>query len=167
MQTHARAHTHRRQQPHCRIGCKGAAGTHFKLGHRELFSYPAPLKPCSAEASHESLRLRLIGLGKTEPPPSDGAGRPRGNACAFGIRDRSSRCVYAEGTRLATVYAMNVCTRHVFASAAGLGCEKPVVVSVSVRRYSCGKGPQPHAHGAKVKLDVPRGLRDQSGRGRR
>ena len=35
----------------------------------------------------------LIGFGTTEPPPPDGAGRPRGNACAFGIRDRSSRCV--------------------------------------------------------------------------
>ena len=41
----------------------------FKLGHRELLSYLAPLKPCSADASHALLRLRLIGLGTTEPPP--------------------------------------------------------------------------------------------------
>ena len=38
----------------------------------------------------------MIGFGTTEPPPSDGAGRSRGNACAFGTRDRSSRCVYAQ-----------------------------------------------------------------------
>jgi hypothetical protein len=68
----------------------------FKLGHRELLSYLAPLKPCSADASHALLRLRLIGLGTTEPPPFDGAGRPRRNACALGIRDRSSRCIYAQ-----------------------------------------------------------------------
>jgi hypothetical protein len=68
----------------------------FKLGHRELLSYLAPLKPCSADASHALLRLRLIGLGTTEPPPFDGAGRPRRNACALRIRDRSSRCIYAQ-----------------------------------------------------------------------
>ncbi len=86
-------HGHTHPQLNRRSGSKGGSGMHFKLGHRELLSYLAPLKPCSADASHELLRLRLIGLGTTEPPPYDGAGRPRGNACALGIRDRSSRCV--------------------------------------------------------------------------
>ena len=40
------------------------------------------------------------------------------------------------------------------ASSAGLGCEKPVVVSNSIRRYSCSKGPHPHAHDADVNLNV-------------
>ena len=84
---------------------------HFKLGHRELLSYLAPLKPCSADASHALLRLRLIGLGTTEPPPFDGAGRPRGNACALGIRDRSSRCIYAQKCLVAVLcqIALPIC----------------------------------------------------------
>ena len=89
-------HSHTHPQLNRRSGSKGGSGMHFKLGHRELLSYLAPLKPCSADASHALLRLRLIGLGTTEPPPFDGAGRPRRNACALGIRDRSSRCIYAQ-----------------------------------------------------------------------
>ena len=83
----------------------------FKLGHRELLSYLAPLKPCSADASHALLRLRLIGLGTTEPPPFDGAGRPRRNACALGIRDRSSRCIYAQKCLVAVLcqIALPIC----------------------------------------------------------
>ena len=119
MQTPARASTHTRPQPHCRIGCKGAAGMHFKLGHRELFSYPAPMKPCSADASHALLRLRLIGFGTTESPPADGAGRPRRNACALGIRDRSSRCVYAQKRLVAYLYQS--VARWVFQIHAALG----------------------------------------------